>query len=195
VAGEPGREQAYRVLEYLAAGCGNRLWITDAYLVPPLDCSPSWSRRREKGADIRLLVPGTSDVPFVQPDSDWLPRPSASRDPDFRWEGPMLHAKSAVVDGTWCRVGSSNLNASSLLGNYELDVVINDAELATAMEAQFRKDLASSVEVERRQLPGSARLGRLAPSRLTRQTTGERRLVPIGPGGISVDALRSPLIP
>ncbi|HSE68348.1 MAG TPA: hypothetical protein VLB12_15270, partial [Gemmatimonadales bacterium] len=40
------------------------------------------------------------------------------------------------------------------------------------------KDLASSVEVERRQLPGSARLGRLAPSRLTRQTTAERRVVP-----------------
>lgn len=179
VAGEPGRERAYRVLEYLAAGCGSRLWITDAYLVPPPRLFTVLVEAAREGADIRLLVPGTSDVPFVRNLTRIGYRDLLRAGIRIaEWEGPMLHAKTAVVDGTWCRVGSSNLNASSLLGNYELDVIINDAELAATMEAQFRKDLASSVEVERRQLPGSARLGRLAPSRLTRQTTGERRLVP-----------------
>ncbi len=178
VAGEPGRERAYRVLEYLAAGCGTRLWITDAYLVPPPRLFTVLVEAARDGADIRLLVPGTSDVPFVRNLTRIGYRDLLRAGIRIaEWEGPMLHAKTAVVDGTWVRVGSSNLNASSLLGNYELDVVINDSELATTMEAQFRKDLALSVEVERRQLPGSARLGRLAPSRLTRQSTGERQLV------------------
>lgn len=48
----------------------------------------------------------------------------------FEWQGPMLHAKTTVVDGMWCRVGSSNLNLASLLTNWELDVVVEDEELA-----------------------------------------------------------------
>jgi cardiolipin synthase A/B len=31
----------------------------------------------------------------------------------FEWNGPMLHAKTAVADGRWARVGSSNLNVAS----------------------------------------------------------------------------------
>jgi cardiolipin synthase len=48
----------------------------------------------------------------------------------FEWQGPMLHAKTTVVDGMWCRVGSSNLNLASLLTNWELDVVVEDEALA-----------------------------------------------------------------
>lgn len=176
VAGEPGRERAYRVLEYLAAGCGSRLWITDAYLVPPPRLFTVLVEAARDGADIRLLVPGTSDVMVVRN----LTR-IGYRDllragiRIYEWEGPMLHAKTAIVDANWVRIGSSNLNASSLLGNFELDVIIQADELATAMEAQYRKDLSQSVEIERR-LRGPKRLGRLAPSSLTRHSTGEHQL-------------------
>ena len=54
----------------------------------------------------------------------------------------MLHAKTLVADQRWVRIGSSNLNPSSLLGNYELDVLVEDASLADAMERQFRLDIA-----------------------------------------------------
>lgn len=177
VVGEPGRERAYRVLEYLAAGCGHKLWITDAYLVPPPRIFTTLVEAARDGADIRLLVPGTSDVPFVRN----LTR-IGYRDllragiRIFEWEGPMLHAKTAVCDGTWVRVGSSNLNASSLLGNYELDVVIRNEELARAMELQFRKDLTQSLEVARQLYRGAKPLGRMAPSKLTRRSTGESRV-------------------
>ena len=59
----------------------------------------------------------------------------------------MLHAKTMVVDGRWTRIGSTNLNFSSLLANYELDVVIDDPVLGQEMEARFRKDLDQSVEI------------------------------------------------
>ena len=44
----------------------------------------------------------------------------------FEWNGTMVHAKTAVADGKWARVGSSNLNIQSWLGNWELDVAIED---------------------------------------------------------------------
>ena len=59
----------------------------------------------------------------------------------------MIHAKTAVADGFWSRVGSSNLNLASLLGNWELDVAVTDLNFAREMEELFLRDLESSVEV------------------------------------------------
>ena len=47
----------------------------------------------------------------------------------FEWNGPMIHAKTAVADGRWARVGSTNLNVASWIGNRELDVVVEDEAL------------------------------------------------------------------
>ena len=65
----------------------------------------------------------------------------------FEWNGTMLHAKTAVADALWSRVGSTNLNLASFLGNYELDVVLEDEAFAEAMAAQFEADLERSTEI------------------------------------------------
>jgi cardiolipin synthase len=69
----------------------------------------------------------------------------------------MIHAKTSVADGIWFRVGSSNLNSASLLGNWEIDMGIVDRDLARQMEGLYLADLASAVEIV---LPGKGpRLG------------------------------------
>jgi cardiolipin synthase A/B len=70
------------------------------------------------------------------------------------------------VDGRWTRIGSSNLNPSSLFGNWELDVLIDDPVLAGQMEARFRHDVDGSAEVTRRPLLRTARLAPVAPTAL-----------------------------
>lgn len=59
----------------------------------------------------------------------------------------MIHAKTAVADGVWSRVGSSNMNLASLLGNWEMDVAVLDREFARGMEDLFRRDMGSAVEI------------------------------------------------
>ncbi len=59
----------------------------------------------------------------------------------------MIHAKTMVADGIWSRVGSSNMNSASLLGNWEIDVGVLDAALASQLEGLFLADLASAVEI------------------------------------------------
>lgn len=59
----------------------------------------------------------------------------------------MLHAKTAVSDGRWSRVGSTNLNVASWLSNYELDVVLDDEPFAEQMEDMFLEDLENSTEL------------------------------------------------
>ena len=171
LAGEPGRERTYRILELLATGCVERLWLTDAYLVPPPRLFQAVVDAARAGADIRLLVPGSSDVPWVRNLTRIGYRALLRAGVRiWEWDGPMLHAKTLVADGRWVRVGSSNLNASSLLGNYELDVLIEDPALAAAMEAQFRRDLARSREVQRQPRRLVAPLQRVLPPALRRES-------------------------
>jgi hypothetical protein len=66
----------------------------------------------------------------------------------------MLHAKTLSVDSRWVRVGSSNLNPSSLIVNWELDEFVESRELSEEFERQYLEDLAESSEVVARDRPG-----------------------------------------
>ena len=157
IDGVPAQSRAYRAVQMLAAAAQERLWITDAYLVAPPPLYASLVDAAKRGVDVRLLLPGTSDIPVVRTFSrigyrDLL-RAGARV---FEYRGPMIHAKTLVVDREWGRIGSTNLNVSSLLGNYELDIVAECDSLTEALAAQFRHDAAQSREivlVERRRLP------------------------------------------
>ena len=147
VAGVPEQARIYRVVQLLAAVVAERLWITDAYLVPPAPLFASLLDAARGGVDVRVLVPGTSDLPVVRTFTRaWYREMLAAGVRIFEWRGPMLHAKTLVADRAWARVGSSNLNAS-MLTNYELDVFAECGGLADALAAQFRRDLASSREI------------------------------------------------
>ena len=79
------------------------------------------------GVDVRMLVPGSSDIPVVASVSRSGYRPLLKAGIRvFEWNGSMLHAKTAVADGRWARVGSSNLNIASWMGNLEIDVAVED---------------------------------------------------------------------
>jgi cardiolipin synthase len=163
IDGVPAQSRAYRAVQMLAAAARERLWITDAYLVAPPPLYASLVDAAKSGVDVRLVLPGTSDIPVVRTFSrigyrDLL-RAGARI---FEYRGPMIHAKTLVVDREWGRVGSTNLNVSSLLGNYELDIIAECDSLTEALAAQFRHDAAQSREitlVERR---------RLLPARIVR---------------------------
>ncbi len=170
ISGEPGRERAYRVIELLTAGSVERLWITDAYLVAPPRLFQALRDCARDGVDVRLLVPGVSDLPLIHNLSrigyrDLL----RSGVRIYEWDGPMLHGKTIVCDDRWVRIGSSNLNPSSLMGNYELDVLIEDPGLADTMEAQFRRDIGRSREVASRPMRGPRRISQALPTALMRQ--------------------------
>lgn len=148
VATEPWTESMLRLDQLVAASARQRLWLTDAYFVGTPSYIQDLMAAVHDGVDVRLLVPGGSDVPVLRPLSQAGFRPlleSGIR--VFEWKGPMLHAKTAVVDDRWARVGSSNLNVASWIGNWELDVVVEDAEFARAMARMYLDDLGNATEI------------------------------------------------
>jgi phosphatidylserine/phosphatidylglycerophosphate/cardiolipin synthase-like enzyme len=126
VATSPDRTSLYR-LELAAIGAAqDRIWITDAYFMGTAVYIEALSAAARHGVDVRLLLPNNSDVPWVGNLSRTLYRRLLDAGVRiFEWNGPMIHAKTAVGDGRLVRVGSTNLNLSSWVGNWELDVVID----------------------------------------------------------------------
>jgi cardiolipin synthase len=176
VAGVPGRDRAYRTMDLMLAAATQRFWVTDAYFMAPRRLFQALLDAARGGVDVRLLVPGTSDLPWIRNLTRFGYR-RLLRDGVriYEWRGPMLHAKAMVADGRWVRIGSSNLNPSSLFGNWELDVLIESPTLAGVMEAQFRRDLERCAEVRARPLlPNTPLLGAARPTALAITRTGER---------------------
>ncbi len=148
VAGMPYTSGLYRLDQLIAAIARTRLWLTDAYFVGTSTYVQSLRAAALDGVDVRLLVPQASDILLMRSLSRAGFRPLLEAGVRvFEWNGPMLHAKTAVADGRWARVGSSNLNLASWLGNWELDVMIEDANFGREMEQMYLDDLASATEI------------------------------------------------
>jgi len=142
IATQPSTAGMYRMDQLIAAMARRTLWLTDAYFVGVAPYVQALASAARDGVDVRLLVPGSSDIPVVAGMSRSGYRPLLKAGIRvFEWNGSMLHAKTAVADGQWARVGSSNLNLASWLGNQELDVAIEDATFAGKLAAQYEHDL------------------------------------------------------
>lgn len=148
VAGTPNTAGLLRVDQLVAAMAQKTLWLTDAYYAGTTSYVQALRAAAADGVDVRLLVPGASDIPALGPISRAGYRPLLEGGIRvFEWNGSMLHAKTAVADGRWARVGSTNLNIASWIGNRELDVVVEDAAFAEGMQAMFEADLGRATEI------------------------------------------------
>ena len=148
IATLPNTAGLYRVDNLIAAGARQSLWLTDAYFVGTTVYVQSLRAAARDGVDVRLLVPGSSDIPLMRALSRANYRPLLEAGVRvFEWNGSMLHAKTAVADGRWARVGSTNLNVASWIGNWELDVAVEDERFAQAMEEMYLEDLEHSTEI------------------------------------------------
>jgi len=148
VATLPAIAGLFRLDQLIAAMARSRLWLTDAYYAGTTPYVQALRAAAQDGVDVRLLVPNATDIPLLKLLSRSGYRPLLEAGVRiFEWNGTMIHAKTAVADGRWARVGSTNLNIASWLGNCELDAVIENGDFARQMEDQYLADLTNSTEV------------------------------------------------
>lgn len=148
IAGIPGSAGTYRTDLLVASLARKYLWLTDAYFVGTAAYTQALRAAARDGVDVRLLVPGVSDIPAISPLSRAGYRSLLEAGVRvFEWNGTMLHAKTAVADQRWSRVGSTNLNLVSWISNYELDVAVENEAFAIAMAEQYELDLERATEI------------------------------------------------
>jgi cardiolipin synthase A/B len=181
IATQPRSAGIFRTDQLIAAMARKTLWLTDAYFVGLAPYVQALCAAAGDGVDVRLLVPGTSNLKLVARLSHAGYRPLLEAGVRvFEWNGSMLHAKTAVADGLWARVGSSNMNVSSWFANCEIDVAVEDEAFARCMTTQYEADLGNATEIV---------LARKRPATKTSARPRPRR----GAGGSSSRAAASTL--
>ena len=121
------------------------IWMTHAYFIPDPDFVEALVAAAQRGVDVKILVPRTSNHVVA----DWISRGyfgqlQTAGVEIHRFEGAMVHAKTATIDGNWSTVGTANIDRLSMTGNYEINVEFIDPAMAEVMEAVFASDLEQS---------------------------------------------------
>ena len=126
-----------RSLEYI--------YITNAYFLPDRLVYRRLVEAARRGVDVRIIAPRETDYPYVRLAS-WSIYGHLIRNgvKIYEWQGPIMHSKTAVIDGLWSSVGSHNLDHRSLHYNLELNLNIYDRVFGAAMTRAFREDLKKS---------------------------------------------------
>ncbi len=122
--------------------------VETPYFVPDRSTQQALLAAVERGVDVRILVPRTSDVPLAS----WAANAVYARLLDagiriFEYLPRMLHAKVVIVDGARATLGTANLDYRSLFQNYELNLVSHDPDLRARLQSQFEDDLTEAAAV------------------------------------------------
>jgi cardiolipin synthase A/B len=146
-----------------------RIWITNSYFVPNLVITRALVRAARRGVDVRVLLPGKSDIEIVRLASRAMYQKLMDAGVRiFEWTGNVLHSKTAVIDGIWSTIGTFNLDYRSLRSNLEVNVSVYDVGFGGVLEQSFMRDLESATEVDPHQFQLRALSERLAGSVLYR---------------------------
>ena len=144
-APDNGRPLIYRTLLAAITLSRKSVHLTTGFFVPTPDIVRALEAAARRGVDVQVIVPGRST-------SDAAVAAGRAKYGDLleagiilhEFQGKILHAKTAVIDGAWVAVGSSNLDWRSTVWNNEIDAIILGADFGSQMEAVFRNDVAAS---------------------------------------------------
>ncbi|AXE38212.1 phospholipase D-like domain-containing protein [Acidipropionibacterium virtanenii] len=126
-----------------------RIWMTQAYLIPDHDVLAALHEACERGVDVRIIIPAESNHVVA----DWLSRGYYERLLGYGvhlllYQGAMVHAKTCTIDGIWSTIGTANIDRMSLQGNYEVNISVIGDQVASQMEEIFGIDSRNCLELD-----------------------------------------------
>ena len=123
----------------------SQVYLTNAYFVPDPQLLTALKDAVQRGVDVRLLLPGKTDSALVfYASRSYFNELLKAGVKIYVREDAVLHAKTALIDGVWSTIGSTNLDWRSFLNNQEINAVMLSQDFGTQMQAMFEKDLESS---------------------------------------------------
>jgi cardiolipin synthase len=122
--------------------------LTNAYFAPDPQLLAALQAAAARGVDVRLILPSQTDSWLVFHAGRGYYEPLLRAGVKiYERRGAILHSKTALVDGVWATVGSTNLDWRSFLHNHELNAVVLGVEFGQQVQAMFERDLAASTQI------------------------------------------------
>jgi cardiolipin synthase len=152
VGSTPGTDNRITFILYVAAitFAEHSIHLTNAYFVPDKQILKAFTDAARRGVDVKIILPANTDSKVVlnaaRHNYSELLKAGVKI---YERRNVVMHAKTAVIDGVWSTVGSTNLDSFSLLSDDEVNAVILSREFAVEMEIMFASDIAQSDQIQR----------------------------------------------
>jgi cardiolipin synthase len=150
VGSTPGQDNRITFIVYVSAitFAEHSVHLTNAYFIPDDQILDAFTDAARRGVDVKIIVPEKTDSKLAlyaqRYNYSGLLKAGVKV---YERRNALLHAKTAVIDGIWSTVGSTNLDYWSLLSDDEVNTVILNREFAVEMEKMFDRDLAESEQI------------------------------------------------
>lgn len=143
-----GKFEIYKAYLLAMQEAKKSIHITMAYFVPDQQTLQALKDAAQRGVDVRIVLPSKSDSGLVfHAGRAFYDDLLSSGVKIHELKLAVLHAKTAVIDGVWSTVGSTNLDTRSFLHNSEVSVIVMGAGFGDEMERAFREDVKNSTEI------------------------------------------------
>lgn len=145
------RQRRSVMKEYLRRinGARKSIDIANSYFIPDRGVRNALFRAVLRGARVRVLIPTKSDVAVVQFALEAMYDSLLRKGIDiYCYSGPMMHAKTVVIDDRFAMIGSYNLDERSRSKNLEVNIAVEDAPFATHVRSWFDRDIATAKRVD-----------------------------------------------
>jgi len=140
--------QIYATLLSAINSAETEVFLTNAYFVPDPQLLAALKQAVQRGVDVRLLLPARTDSKLVfHASRSFYEELLGAGIKIYERQDALLHAKTALVDGVWSTVGSTNLDWRSFLNNQEINAVVLGQVFGAQLRALFEKDLESSTRI------------------------------------------------
>ena len=121
------------------------VYLTNAYFIPDEQLLQALKDAARRGVDVRLILPSTTDSDLVfYASRSYYEELLEAGVKIYERQDALLHAKTALIDGVWSTIGSTNLDWRSFLYNQEINAVILGHDFGNRMRAMFEDDLQAS---------------------------------------------------
>ena len=115
--------------------------IVNPYFVPTKSIREAIKYALKKGTEVEIMVPRVSDVPFTPEAAFYILHKLMKKGAKvYLFNGGFHHSKVMMVDGSFCTVGTANLNSRSLRYDYETNAFIFDPETTAQLTEMFERD-------------------------------------------------------
>lgn len=157
------RKGIRRAYEDAFSKAKERIFVTNAYFLPPAKIIKALVAAAKRGVRVGIILAATTDVKVVLYAARGLyPKLLKNKIEVYEWNaGRVLHAKTAVVDGLWATVGSSNLDPLSLRQNLEVNAIVIEPGFGASLEKLWLEDLSNCVRITKEHIKDYGLLDRL----------------------------------
>ncbi|MFI3295945.1 MAG: cardiolipin synthase, partial [Rikenellaceae bacterium] len=126
----------------LIARATHHIYISTPYLIPNRPILTSLKAAALSGVDVRIMLPENSDSRLAH----WATRSYITELLEaqvklYLYKAGFNHSKVICVDGSFCSVGSVNIDERSFNDNFEITAMIYHRETTLELERSFLKDL------------------------------------------------------